>query len=66
MLIILRQSTKHANYADMPRIVAFPRWPLLTLRVYMGQKLEYFNFSQNSVKLFEMYSLTYVQRLAKL
>ena len=41
------------NFSDMPHIVAFPRWPPLTLKVLHGSKIETCSdFSEDSVKLF--------------
>ena len=41
------------QFSDMPHIVAFPRWPPLTLKVPHGSKIETCSdISENSVKLF--------------
>ena len=58
-------------FSDMPHIVAFPRWPPLTLRVPHGSKIETCSdFSENSFKLFvfvirisKMYSLMHLRCL---
>ena len=59
-LCTLKLETFHSNtniyelqFSDMPHIVAFPRWPPLTLKVLHGSKIETCSdFSENSVKLF--------------
>ena len=43
------------HFSDMPQVVAFPRWPPLTLKVPHGSKIETCSdFSENSVKLFTL------------